>query len=305
VTDFATALRHAASMLIIVIAVDSAAFAQLADSLDTRNVQFVSHGVVLQGTVVLPKNQAIAAAVVLVDGAGMKTRNLGFAHLLAQRGIAVLTYDKRGVGDSGGVYAGPESGTNNVSRENLNLLSDDAAAAMRSLRSDRHLLSVPRGFVGMSQAGWIIPMAALKYRETRFMLLWSGAVETTHEDVQFERLALAEPDFWDHHTREDVQRLLRTATDNMQWADFDPRESLARLKIPGLWVYGGRDRNVNVNLSIERLEMLISAGHPNYSYRMLPAYDHQLGGINQDVIEPDVAWIRETVGRVQLRHPDK
>jgi alpha-beta hydrolase superfamily lysophospholipase len=298
VPEFANALRRAASMLIIVIVVDSAAFAQPADSLNTRNVQFVSHGVTLQGTVVLPRNQAIAAAVVWVDGAGMTKRDLGFAQVIAQRGIAVLTYDKRGVGDSGGVYTGPESGTNNASRENLDLLSDDAVAAMRSLRSDRHLLSVPRGFIGISQAGWIVPMAALKYSGTRFMLLWSGAVETTHEDIQFERLALAEPDFWDHHTHEDVKKLLSTATDNVEWADFDPRDSLARLKIPGLWVYGGRDRNVNVDLSIERLEMLRSAGHPNYSYRVLPDYDHRLGGINQDVIEPDVAWIRENVGRL-------
>jgi uncharacterized protein len=132
VTDFANALRRAASMLIIVIVVDSAAFAQPADSLDTRNVQFVSHGVTLQGTVVLPRNQAIAAAVVWVDGAGMTKRDLGFAQGIAQRGIAVLTYDKRGVGDSGGVYAGPESGTNNASRENLDLRSARLAGPIKN-----------------------------------------------------------------------------------------------------------------------------------------------------------------------------
>ena len=42
---------------------------------------------------------------------------------LAQNDILVLTYDKRGVGESGGVYAGPEVGTNNISIENLNLLA--------------------------------------------------------------------------------------------------------------------------------------------------------------------------------------
>jgi alpha-beta hydrolase superfamily lysophospholipase len=80
----------------------------------------------------LPRNQAIAAAVVWVDGAGMTKRDLGFAQGIAQRGIAVLTYDKRGVGDSGGVYAGPESGTNNASRENLDLRSARLAGPIKN-----------------------------------------------------------------------------------------------------------------------------------------------------------------------------
>ncbi|WP_431243610.1 hypothetical protein ACQ9BO_03250 [Flavobacterium sp. P21] len=53
---------------------------------------------------------------------------IDFATTLANNGIAVLTYDKRGVGESGGVYAGPEVGTNNVDFVNLTLLSLDASA---------------------------------------------------------------------------------------------------------------------------------------------------------------------------------
>lgn len=43
-----------------------------------------------------------------------------FAKLLAENGISVLTYDKRGIGESGGIYTGLEVGTNNISAENLN-----------------------------------------------------------------------------------------------------------------------------------------------------------------------------------------
>ena len=39
--------------------------------------------------------------------------------ILAETGIVVLTYDKRGVGKSGGVYAGPKVGTNNVDAADL------------------------------------------------------------------------------------------------------------------------------------------------------------------------------------------
>ena len=80
------------------------------------------------------------------------------------------------------------------------------------------------------------------------------------------------------------------------WADLDPREALGTLSIPGLWLFGGRDRDVDVDLSVERLKGLIAVGHSHYSYQMYPNYDHQLGGLNVDVIDPSVAWIREVVG---------
>ena len=123
----------------------------------------------MHGTVFVPAKPPAFAAAVWVDGAGRKTRNIGLAQLFAKRGIALLTYDKRGVGASGGVYAGPEAGTNNVSRENL-ALAEDAATAIRALRQERKLSNVPRGFIGGSQAGWIIAAAALKYREARFIV---------------------------------------------------------------------------------------------------------------------------------------
>ncbi len=264
-----------------------------------HDVAFVSQGVTLHGTVFVPANPPAFAAAVWVDGAGRKTRNIGLAQLFAKRGIALLTYDKRGVGASGGVYAGPEAGTNNVSRENLALLAKDAATAIRALRQERRLSNVPRGFIGGSQAGWIIPAAALKYREARFMLFWSGAIETTHENLLFERTALADADFWSHHTPDDVREIMSGLVDDLTWANFDPRAALERLSIPGLWMFGGRDRNVNVGLSIERLNGLIADGHPDYSYRVFAEYDHALGGKDEDVLDPSVAWIREIVERTR------
>ena len=90
----------------------------------TKNVKFVSNGDTLAGTIIKPNHPF--AALVIVHGSGQEKRMIEFATLLANNGIAVLTYDKRGVGKSGGVYAGPEVGTNNVDSTNLNLLSLDA-----------------------------------------------------------------------------------------------------------------------------------------------------------------------------------
>jgi uncharacterized protein len=271
-----------------------------ADQVVHHDVSFVSQGVTLHGTLYVPAAPSFAAAV-WVDGAGNEPRKSGLGRVLAQRGLAVLVYDKRGVGKSGGIYAGPEVGTNNVTRENLDLLADDAAAALRLLGGEKRLRGVPLGFVGASQAGWIVPSAALKNPEARFMVLWSGAVETTHEDVLFEEAALPDPAFWDHHTHQEVQEMMAGAVDHLTWADFDPREAFSKLEIPGLWMFGGRDRNMNADLSTARLKELIAAGHHNYSYRMFPGYDHGLGGEQEDVLEPCLAWIRERVTKPLAR----
>jgi uncharacterized protein len=180
--------------------------------------------------------------------------------------------------------------------QNLTLLADDAAAALQSLSTEKLLRGIPLGFIGASQAGWIIPLAALRSRQARFMVLWSGPVETTHEEVLFEQVATHhDPEFWDHHSNEEVQKMMSRIPDHFAWPDFDPRSALSRLKIPGLWFFGGRDRKVYVDLSINNLNALIAAGHINYSYMLFPGYDHNLSGEQRDVIDPLLAWIRQVV----------
>jgi pimeloyl-ACP methyl ester carboxylesterase len=280
----------------------AAAATATAATVEVHDLSFTSQGVKLRGTLVYPRDGAALAAVVLVHGAGQEKRDLRLAKAFAMQGIAAFGYDKRGVGQSGGVYVGQEVGTINVARDNLTLLSRDAAAALQMLGVQPRLRALPLGFVGISQAGWIIPLAALTAPQARFMLLFSGAVETTHENVQFEYLALADPDFWDHHTHEEMTTLALPPLSGMpifgtlEWADLDPREALAQLTIPGLWLFGGRDRKVDVDLATQRLDGLIAAGHDNYSYRLYADYDHRLGGIEADVVGPGVQWIRQVIG---------
>jgi uncharacterized protein len=297
--DMTTALRRAAPAFAFILAIIAAghAPAQQPASIECRDVQFASQGVTLRGTIFVPQHSPIVAAAVWVDGAGRTERKRNLGNYFGHFGLALLTYDKRGVGESGGVYAGPEVGTNNVSLRNLTLLADDAAAAFQALRVEKQLRGVPLGFIGASQAGWIVPMAALKSPQARFMVLWSGAVETTHEDVLFEQLALNNPDFWHLHTHDQVRAMMAAKADTLEWANFDPRAALSKLKIPGLWMFGGRDRNMDVDISIDRLNGLIASGHRNYQYRLFPTYDHQLGHEDLDVMGPTVEWIRSAVAK--------
>ena len=71
-------------------------------------VRFRSGGVTLAGTLTLPPGAGPHPAVAWVHGSGRTTRAYlpDFQALLLHHGVAVLAYDKRGVGQSGGSFPG-------------------------------------------------------------------------------------------------------------------------------------------------------------------------------------------------------
>jgi pimeloyl-ACP methyl ester carboxylesterase len=256
----------------------------------TQEVEFRNADTTLSGTLAMPSK--MTAAVVLVHGSDRTPRMMYYAQTLARRGVATLTYDKRGVGKSGGVYAGPEAGTNNVDPANLDLLAGDASAAVEELV---HRISSPRtpvGLIGFSQGGWIVPLTAVRTPEVRFMILWSGPLVTTLEQLRFQYLTNGKADFWDHHTEPEVREHIRSDPDRHSFVATDPVESLRQLSIPGLWIYGDRDIQVPVGLSIERLGALAASGKP-FEYHVIPDSGH---GIPLDqALSATMDWLLKTV----------
>ena len=55
--------------------------------------------------------------------------------------------------------------------------------------------------------------------------------------------------------------------------DIDPSISLAKLEIPGLWIFGSQDGSVPTDLSVERLQILKDAGG-KYEYVVYPELGH-------------------------------
>ncbi|MDO7848100.1 alpha/beta hydrolase [Hymenobacter sp. M29] len=237
----------------------------------TENVRFESAGVTLAGTVFTPRQSV--AAVVLVHGSGPEKRMTELATRLAEEGLAVLTYDKRGAGESGGVYAGPEVGTNNIDAANLRLLAADASAATTALLAHLPARHGPVGLLGFSQAGWVIPLAANLNRAVRFLVLFSGPVITAREQLRFQFFTDGKRDFWATHTEAEAREHLRHDPDRYSFTDTDARAALATLDIPGLWLFGGQDIQVPVHLSMEHLDALKAQGKP-YEYRLFPALGH-------------------------------
>lgn len=255
----------------------------------TQDITFTSAGISLAGTVFLPEHPK--AGVVLVHGSGQEKRMTNFATLLAARGIAVLTYDKRGVGQSAGVYAGPEVGTNNLDASNLTVLAGDANAAVAALASTLAASRLPVGLVGFSQAGWIIPIAAAHNPGVRFMVLFSGPLLTTREQLRFQFLTQGKADFWNNHSETDVRTHIAEDPDRYAFADTDPRDSLARVSIPGLWLLGGKDQQTPAFLAMERLDAMSAKGQA-FAYRLYPELGHNVtpGGVGQSV-EDALQWI--------------
>lgn len=60
---------------------------------------------------------------------------------------------------------------------------------------------------------------------------------------------------------------------NFLGKDTDPSESLAKLDIPGLWIFGAKDGSVPVDLSISRLQKKIDSGY-GYEYVLFSNLGH-------------------------------
>ena len=142
----------------VIFLVANVIFAQ--STANTVDVTFESQGDTLAGTIWMPAGEGLFPAMVVVHGSGRATRiaERNAARHFSSMGVAVLSYDKRGVGASGGTYVG----RNNTSRENLELLSDDVVAAVKKMRSTTKIDPDKIGLWGVSQAGWIIPLAVSK-----------------------------------------------------------------------------------------------------------------------------------------------
>jgi pimeloyl-ACP methyl ester carboxylesterase len=260
--------------------------AQSVDSIKTENVTFESEGIKLAGTIYSPKNPH--SAVVIVHGSDQVPRMTKFAELLAQNDILVLTYDKRGVGKSEGVYAGPEVGTNNISIENLNVLAKDASSAVNVIHKKNE--NLPIGLIGASQAGWIIPITANKNPLVEFMVLLSSPTITTLEQLRFQFYTNGRTDFWDNHTEQDAREHIKNDPDKYQFEATDPKESLKTLSIPGLWVFGEKDIQIPVKMCIEHINTFKTQNKP-FEYVLFPSLGHNTN--KKEPIEISVNWIKQ------------
>ena len=156
-------------------------------------------GATLVGELLEPLGQgapSVMPLVVMVQGSETEAAvDNNRAYLLAARGIAVFTYDKRGTGQSGGFYT-----------QNFELLADDAAAAMTQAQAMMRGRFDRAGYWGQSQGGWVGPLAATRSK-VDFVAIGFGLVVSPIDEDRDQMLLEAEAFGLTSHEKEQIRRL--------------------------------------------------------------------------------------------------
>jgi pimeloyl-ACP methyl ester carboxylesterase len=219
--------------------------------------------------------------------------------------MAVLGYDKRGVGGSTGDW-------NTASFDDL---ASDVVAAFKYLKTRSDIDSGQIGSIGWSQAGWIMPLAAVRAKEIAFLISVSGAgvsaAETTLDQAQNEMTAngmrppvieqivgLMKLQYrfaqtgqgWDEYaaTREKIAARMGAPPaafpgnqDHPSWQFmrriyfYDPAPTLRQLQTATLAIFGELDNNIVAEKNKAAWESALKAGgHRDYTLRILPNANH-------------------------------
>jgi len=210
-------------------------------------VSFQGAGIRLVGKVTSPSTPGRHPAVAIVHGSEAADRDGSdlLANFYSALGYVVLTYDKRGVGESGGTYQ------EFPSPANVQNLATDAVGALRTLAARNDVDPADIGLVGGSQAGWIIPRAATISPLVHFAVITSGPAVSVGEQGLYAGLT-------GQGETNPGQEQIHEQLASTQPSGFDPRADLARLSIPTLWLFGREDKTVYVPQTVAVLERLPS-----------------------------------------------
>ncbi len=211
----------------------------------------------------LPEGVIRPPLIVLSHGSGRENaaHNLRFALPLVQRGFAVLRFDKRGVGRSGGVYSKANS--------HMTLQAGDLVAAVDFIKGDSRIDASRIGLMGQSQAGWVVPEAAVRSPDVSFVILTSGPTVTIQQANYWDQIA--DDASLSISELEEIFREFEPAG-----ADFDPRPFLEQLQVPGLWIYGEEDRIIPAGPSAEILEDVVATGGRRFTIVIFPGVGHSV-----------------------------
>ncbi len=272
-----------------------------------EDVRFSNGDIHLAGTLISPNTGGKHPAIILVHASGAEDREylLPFAHFLIRRGMAVLGYDKRGVGGSMGDWK-------TASYEDL---AGDVVAAFQYLQSRSDIDHSAIGLLGWSQAGWVMPLAASHAKGLAFLISVSGAgiptAETTIDEAQNEMTARGmKPqtveqiiglmklqyrfaqtgEGWEEYATAREKLAARIGRppdtfpgtrDDPYWQFirrlyfYDPAPTLRQLKVPTLALFGKLDDNILAAKNKAAWETALKAGgNRDYSLRILPNANH-------------------------------
>jgi len=150
-------------------------------SIRLETVTYPGDSATFVATLACPDRPGRVPAVVLLHGSEPGRRDGEPARRLRERlvpqGIAVLSFDKRGVGGSSGRYQ---------EMPDLQEAAGDGLAAVRFLVSRPEIDTTRIGVLGASQGGWVGPLMAALSPRIAFVVCVSGAGVTPGDQSRFE-----------------------------------------------------------------------------------------------------------------------
>jgi pimeloyl-ACP methyl ester carboxylesterase len=272
-----------------------------------EEIQFRSGKFKVVGDLLIPAEGDRHPAVILVHGDGPATRRTGTSvgpttKLFVQNGYAVFSWDKPGSGESTGQI-------NNALTQRAEIL----AAGIAVLAVHPSIDPGRIGLWGISQAGWVMPLALELRDDVAFMVVVSGGAEDSTEQGAYmvsqqlladgcteEQAALVErywpqkyraTDYDEYREAMDIligipqvqSRYNLEITEENQWKPvprewdlfIDPMEVIKHTTIPVLAIFGEWDRIVDPVQGAEAYEdALHAAGNQDYQIEVLPHAPH-------------------------------
>lgn len=223
--------------------------------------------VTLAATLLTPIDESPAPAVIIIPGSGAATRNgswnmyRNIGEYLVERGVAVLLYDKRGVGGSTGDW---ES-------ETFDERAQDVAAMVTYLQSRAEIDPNRIGLIGHSQGAYIAPLVVAEYpSDVKFVVMLAGSGQKVWDQILTNERAES---LGNGSSEDEVNERVAGLEGQLQFIqelqspcralkahylcfvlDYDPTPALEQLTVPTLALYTELDTQVLPNVNIPLVE---------------------------------------------------
>jgi pimeloyl-ACP methyl ester carboxylesterase len=253
-----------------------------------HEVVIINHAanVHLSGTLAIPNGTGPFPAIVLLSGGGPVGRENSYfesgmfteiSDRLARSGVAVLRYDKRGVGKSEGVF----------SETTLLEFADDAIAAVEFLKSRDEIDEATIGLLGHSEGGLSGSIAVSRRQDMSFLILMASPgrlFERISEDAL--RCSCAEQNLDHNATEERIGKLRKLNELSKSGAVDEKSRDLARTLVSE--VYNTSDPQGSADARISRQIRFLLTFDPVEPMRRVHCPTLALAGEYDPVVRPEI-----------------
>ncbi|NOU52064.1 alpha/beta hydrolase [Pseudoalteromonas sp. JBTF-M23] len=277
------------------------------DSAPYENLEqdFATDGAMRSGSLILPTNSETPRAVMIfVHGDGAMGRSaFGYYYPLWQRlakqGIASYSWDKAGVGGSGG----------NWLNQNMQSRADEIHNAIAMLRQQEQLKNVPIGLFGFSQAAWVMPKALKDSTQISFAVFVSTPVNWLKQSEFLTQVRLQKEGILGDAKQQQMQhaqnisKLIAQGESHRAYLDFlqqtepdvvesamsperyhfvqqnilaDSKQDLSDIKQPIFVAFGNHDSNVNVPYNVQQYERIFASNASQLQLNVYQNANHTL-----------------------------